>query len=78
MKHTVKQELTHYQKRQESIELVPKVMQILELSNRDDKTTLINMLKNIVKKLGHKHELKSKCSKETETIIKSQMEIKEL
>lgn len=78
MKHTVKQELTHYQKRQESIELVPKVMQILELSNRDDKTTLINMLKNIVKKLGHKHELKRKCSKETETIIKSQMEIKEL
>lgn len=44
MKHTVQQEeMTYYQKQEQSLALVPKVagMQIPELPNRDLKTTMV-------------------------------------
>lgn len=50
MKYTV-QKVTHYQKRNQPIALVSKMVQILELSNRDFKTTQINTLKNTVKNM---------------------------
>lgn len=47
--------MTHYLKKKQSTILVPKVVQILELSNRDFKTTLINKYAEECSEKGRQH-----------------------
>lgn len=69
-----RKKMTHYKEAKQLTDMI----QILELSAREIKESMINMLKDLVQKVASLHDQMGNFSRDMETLRKNQMEMLKL